>query len=194
MILIRETFRCRGVYTQLPLHRDAFTQVLWHANTSTQCFYGRILLRRNSSAHIACKHFYIETFWHTVAGAFTCKYFTRQCLLCAYFLFTYMHALSQKCFQSHILLQSSTLKQPAAAPGCLLQSAHTAPYSDTPAAVTSCRLQNADMQLSLYLDYTWSKNPNSFAIRGIKSNHESLGKPETKFKNTLSLEPTLKSP
>ena len=163
MILLRETFRCRGVYTQLPLHRDAFTQVLWHANTSTQCFYGRILLRRNSSAHIACKHFYIETFWHTVAGAFTCKYFTRQCLLCAYFLFTYMHALSQKCFQSHILLQSSTLKQPAAAPGCPLQSAHTRHPTATPLQ----RSQAAGSKVHT----PWQHNPQAAHLQAAPRSH-----------------------
>ena len=116
MILIRETFRCRGVYTQLPLHRDAFTQVLWHANTSTQCFYGRILLRRNSSAHIACKHFYIETFWHTVAGAFTCKYFyTGVFILRAFSLHTHMlchrDAFDHTCFYTEIFLHGDTFAQ-----------------------------------------------------------------------------------
>ena len=109
MILQRETFRCRGVYTQLPLHRDAFTQVLWHANTSTQCFYGHILLPRDSSARIACKHFYIEIFWHTVAGAFTCKYFyTAMFILCMFSFYIHAcsfagmlsitHAFTQRCF------------------------------------------------------------------------------------------------
>ena len=103
MILLRETFRCRGGYTQLPLRRDACTQVLWHANTCTQCFYGHILLRRDSSTRIACKHFYIENFWHTVAGAFTCKYFYTAKLILCMFLFTYMHALSQGYFRSYML-------------------------------------------------------------------------------------------
>ena len=101
--LLRETFRCRGGYTQLPLRRDACTQVLWHANTCTQCFYGHILLRRDSSTRIACKHFYIENFWHTVAGAFTCKYFYTAKLILCMFLFTYMHALSQGYFRSYML-------------------------------------------------------------------------------------------
>ena len=97
-----------------------FTQVLWHANTSTQCFYGHILLRRDYSARIACKHFYTETFWHTMAGAFTCKYFTRQCLFCTCFLFTYIHACSvtgmlsithafaQRCFYTETPLHRDT--------------------------------------------------------------------------------------
>ena len=100
-----------------------FTQVLWHANTSTQCFYGHILLRRDYSARIACKHFYTETFWHTMAGAFTCKYFTRQCLFCTCFLFTYIHACSvtgmlsithafaQRCFYTETPLHRDTFAQ-----------------------------------------------------------------------------------
>ena len=112
-----------------------FTQVLWHANTSTQCFYGHILLRRDYSARVACKHFYTETFWHTMAGAFTCKYFyTAMFILHMFSFYVYTRVLchrdafnhtcfctemflhrdafiaqgcfhAQKCFFTHILLQ-----------------------------------------------------------------------------------------
>jgi len=70
--LLRETFTPRRVYTQVPPYRDAFTQVFLHANTSTQRFYARLLLHRDS---VTRKHMYTETLWHTVADAFTCKYF-----------------------------------------------------------------------------------------------------------------------
>ena len=61
MVLLREIFRRRRVFTQVPLHRDSFTQMCLHANTSTvhTLLYARILLHRDSftRTHFSQRHF-----------------------------------------------------------------------------------------------------------------------------------------
>ena len=61
MVLLREIFRRRRVFTQVPLRRDSFTQMCLHANTSTvhTLLYARILLHRDSftRTHFSQRHF-----------------------------------------------------------------------------------------------------------------------------------------
>ena len=108
MILLRETFRHRRVFTWVPLH--LYTEMFLH-----RCFYmlihlqytvlyAHILLRWDS---FTLKHFYTEALWHTVAGTFTCKYFyTAVFILRAFSLHTRMlchrDAFDHTCFYTDI--------------------------------------------------------------------------------------------
>ena len=92
----------RILLTQVPLHRDAFTQVFLHVNTSTvhsafrthsfklKLLYTQALLHRGTLTHSG-RHVYMQILLH--GGVYFARVF-----------FTYTHALSQGCLWSHMLL------------------------------------------------------------------------------------------
>ena len=100
--------------TQAPLHRDAFTQVFLHVNTSTvhgvlrtHSFTLRFLYTK------ALLHRGILTHTHTVAVTFTCKYFYAAVFILRAFSLharklCHRDAFDQTCFYTEIFLHGDT--------------------------------------------------------------------------------------
>ena len=149
------------------LRTHSFTQKL----LCTHCV--QALLHRDILTHSG-RRVYMQILY---TAMFTLCIFSFYIHACS---FTEMLSITHTFTEQHPQTACSGTRMPAS------KRTHTAPYSDTPAAVTSCRLksahaltaqpsssapssstpqphpaaahtcplQNADMQLSLYLDYT----------------------------------------
>ena len=122
MILLRETFRRRRVFTQVPLHTEillhrCFYMLIWLQYT---LLYAHILLRRDSftRTHFTQRHF--DTRWQARLHANT---YTAMFILCVFFkIHTCMlcrrDALNHTCFHTEIFLYRDTLHRDAFAQGC----------------------------------------------------------------------------
>ena len=100
--------------TQVPLHRDACTRVFLHVNTST--VHSAFRTHSFTLRFLYTQTLFTESFWHTVAGTFTCKYLCtavfilRACSLHARML-CHTDAFDHTCFYTEIFLHGDTVAQ-----------------------------------------------------------------------------------
>ena len=100
--------------TQVPLHRDVCTHVFLHVNTST--VHSAFRTHSFTLRFLYTQTLFTESFWHTVAGTFTCKYLCtavfilRACSLHARML-CHTDAFDHTCFYTEIFLHGDTVAQ-----------------------------------------------------------------------------------